>query len=335
FVQFVLDHRDLGAIGNLESYLYGMLKNTQLSYVRRAAHDPHRHLALVEYDSAELGWRALDPMGRLQAQSELQLICRYACARSRTSKAGSVLLLRFFHGYYPSEIALILQTTIAAVARWLQIARAEAKLCVADPQALGFISEPGARQMAITRPRGEADLRPSLGQAQPPDFIKDLVAAIFNARSGECLTREQLRQLYRTAGGGEITGATLGHFVTCPVCLDEINRLLNLPLLAARHPQDTIDRDERRKDDDGRGPGGSGFSGRRAIKAAAERGRRRFRETFEHRPKELRVAANGYVLGAHKISSEVSELELTLNLAEAIDFIEVFSEQRLRLILLD
>jgi len=340
FVQFVLDRRDIGTISNLESYLYGMLRNTQLSHARRAAHDPHRHLALAEYDSAELGWRALDPTGRLQAQSELRLICRYACARSRTSKAGSVFILRFFHGYYPSEIALILQTTTAAIARWLQIARSEAKLYIADPQALNFICESLEARAASSHSFEEsapADLRPSVEPEHSLDFIRALAAAIFSSRSGDCLTRDQLRRLYCAPSGGEITGATLRHLVTCSVCLDEVNRLLGLPLLASRHPQDTIERDRRRKDedDDDRGSGGPGFFGRRAIKAAAERGRRRMREVFEHRPKELRVAADGYVLGAHKISSEASELELTLNLAEAPRFIEIFSEQRLRLLLFD
>jgi DNA-directed RNA polymerase specialized sigma24 family protein len=39
--------------------------------------------------------------------------------RKETSKAGSVLLLRFFRGYYPSELAQVLRTPRQVVDTWL------------------------------------------------------------------------------------------------------------------------------------------------------------------------------------------------------------------------
>ena len=102
FVQFVLSQPDLHQIKNLEAYLYTTLKNTHLSQARRTARDPEHQFSLVEYDSAELGLRQMDPFPNLQVQDELRQICAYTIMRKQTSKAGSVLILRFFHGYYPS-----------------------------------------------------------------------------------------------------------------------------------------------------------------------------------------------------------------------------------------
>ena len=43
--------------------------------------------------------------------TELRQVCQYACDRKETSRAGSVLILRFLHGYYPREIAQIMRAT--------------------------------------------------------------------------------------------------------------------------------------------------------------------------------------------------------------------------------
>ncbi len=111
FVQFVLSRPDLNSINNIEAYLYTTLKNMHLSTARRLARDPEQDLLLVEYDSAALALWNADPHPAVQHQDELRLICQYACIRKETSKAGSVLILRFFHGYYPSEIARILKAS--------------------------------------------------------------------------------------------------------------------------------------------------------------------------------------------------------------------------------
>ncbi|HEY2975526.1 MAG TPA: hypothetical protein VGJ48_23635, partial [Pyrinomonadaceae bacterium] len=54
-----------------------------------------------------------------------------------------------------------------------------------------------------------------------------------------------------------------------------------------------------------------------------------------HRPQELCVSVNGYIQGAQRVASEVSELDLSANLAEDVNFVEVFSEQGIRLLLLN
>jgi hypothetical protein len=56
---------------------------------------------------------------------------------------------------------------------------------------------------------------------------------------------------------------------------------------------------------------------------------------FEHRPRELCVSVNGRVLAAQKVGSAVNEQKLNVGGGEDVSFVEVFSEQRVRLLYLD
>src|SRR5260370_40142452 len=143
FIQFTHRRGNLAAIENTDAYLHRMLRNMYLSQVRRAGLIQDARFSIADFDSVEMGlrtFRANDPREHLDLQDQLRQICQYACTRKETSKAGSVFILRFFHGYYPSEIALVLGTTRMAVDRWLQISRREAKACLSDPAALKFMS---------------------------------------------------------------------------------------------------------------------------------------------------------------------------------------------------
>src|SRR5919199_6182378 len=116
FVQFTFARPDLGRVGNLDGYLYQMLRNLHLSQLRRARRRGEDAPAVVEYDSAEFALRAFtDPRDSIRVQDELRQVCRYASLRKETSKAGSVLILRFMHGYYPAEIAQVCRSTREAV----------------------------------------------------------------------------------------------------------------------------------------------------------------------------------------------------------------------------
>jgi hypothetical protein len=63
--------------------------------------------------------------------------------------------------------------------------------------------------------------------------------------------------------------------------------------------------------------------------------RRRMREVYEHRPSELLFSVNGFVLSSLKVTAERSEQTQTINIDEKVSFIEVFSEQGVRLLFLD
>jgi DNA-directed RNA polymerase specialized sigma24 family protein len=323
FIQFAtLTRPDLKAINNLDGYLYGMLRNLHLSQERRSSRGRFQQLTIVEYESAETGLRTVEARDLIRVQDDLRQVCHYACLRKEHAKLASVLILRFFHGYYPSEIARVIRSPRAAVDKWLQLARAEAKLAITAPQSL--------------RLKGED---PSLG-FMPTGFARtteellgELRQLIFGSRRSPCSSAEDLHRFYSAGGAPPIDCVRLAHIVSCRSCLDEINKMLKLPPLSERYPTDSIGKDTPPKGGTG-GGGGSSYGGA-AAKNAVRRYRRRAREVFEHLPQELCVSVNGYIQGAQKIGSGTSELDLSVNLAETINFIEVFSEQGVRLLLLN
>src|SRR6266850_2857465 len=63
--------------------------------------------------------------------------------------------------------------------------------------------------------------------------------------------------------------------------------------------------------------------------------RRRFLDTYHHRPRRLFVAINGITVASLDIASRKNELRVSTNLAEPLQFVEVFSEQDVRLALVN
>ena len=307
FIQFTLTRPDLGSIQNLDGYLYTMLRNRHLSAVRRSARNPLERLSAVDYDSVEIGLRATDPRRQLQVQEELRAICAYGCRRKDTSKAGGVLLLRFFHAYYPVEIARILNSTRAAVDIWLRIARNEAKSYLDNPECPGFIQ---------ARAADERDA----ASFSPVDFAGNLRREVFRTRVGDCLSVGGLKRLY-DAGKQPLELTVVSHVASCLVCLTAVSNLLGLAPPSERHPTDSLGPDRR--------GGGTGSASQRESAAI---GRRRSRDVFEHLPNKLAVSANGFFVGSQNVSSELSELTLSIKLDEPVGFIEVHSEQEVLLL---
>jgi RNA polymerase sigma factor (sigma-70 family) len=325
YVQFKVSRPDLNAIGNIDGYLYTILRNLHLSQVRRSLRVQHRTLSIVDYDSAEIGLRGADPRQQSRLQDELRLVCQYACMRKETSKAGSVLILRFLHGYYPREIAQVMRSTRPAVEERLRTARSEARQYLKDPNSLHFMRQ-GALDKIQVAPMGFA--------RTTDELLNELRQTIFNSRHGICLASTDLKKLYI---GDDVSGldhVTLGHVTSCPRCLDEVNRLLDLPLLIERFPTDTIGTDKGAKGGGGRIGGSGGGTPGGASERELRRCRKRAKDVFEHRPNELCVSVNGYLIAAQNVGSELSEQTLSINVAEKIDFIEIFGEQDLRLLFL-
>jgi RNA polymerase sigma factor (sigma-70 family) len=317
FIHWTFTRPNLSSIQNLEAYLYEVLRNLRLSQLRRATRNRLQQLSIFEYDLAETGLRTIDPRDQMQVQEELRHVCRYACARKETSKAGSVLILRFFHGYYPSEIAKILRSTRRSVDLRLRVARSEIKASLQHPERLRFIGESLTAKSAT----------PDASAPTSDQLLADLLRAIFASRSGECLSQEQLSDCYRPTVTTALDCATLAHIVSCARCLDEVNKLLGLPTLSERHPINTLGPDPSKRggpQSGGTACGGGGESVRRF--------RQRAKEVFEHRPQELHISVNGFILGSQKINAELNELTLDVNLSEPVSFIEVFSEQETRLL---
>src|SRR5260370_35806432 len=245
FIQFTFTPTEISTIQNLDGYLYGMLRNLHLSQVRRTTRHRFEQLSIVEYESALIGLRWVDPRSQIQVQQELRQICHYACARKETAKAGSVLILRFFHGYYPSEIAQILLATRKAVDARLRLSRAEAKSSIDSPEGLRFMQGKSVPEVLPTGFARDHD-----------DFLGELRRTIFGSRRGDCFSDEQLSDFYRRRTATP-SCEQLAHLVSCPECLDRINGLLKLPSLSDRFPDDTLGNEPRSKGGSGRGGDGS------------------------------------------------------------------------------
>ena len=319
FIHFMISRPDLAVVES-EGYFYVMLRNMHVSQMRRAlrvretAYPIADILSISETTSVQAELRNAGQ--RLQLQDELCRICQYASIRKNKSKIGSAVILRFFHGYYPKEIAAVTRSSRAGVDKMLQRARTEARLYLQDPDSLSFLH--GEQQ--------PADLQIRFGQG-PEDFLSDLRSALYLSRAGSCLATEELTDAYQQKDSERVTPEMLAHIVCCGRCLDEVNRLLGLPLLASREPEQMSGRDKSDHDKSGGGAGSSGATG-----DFMEKPRRRLKQVLEHRPKELRVSVNGFILASHAINSELNKLSISAKGEEKIGFVEVFSEDEVRLL---
>jgi RNA polymerase sigma factor (sigma-70 family) len=320
FILFTLRGPNAEAFGNLDAYLYTMLRNLHVSRLRRQTRARAVQLSVVEFDSAEAASRTLSAYDRVRVREELGRVCRYACARKERAKSACALILRFFHGYYPSEAARVLRTSRPAVDVRLREARAEARLFLESPERLGHLE--GL----------EFETEAAFDVGRTDDLLQELRQTVFRSRRGDCMTRECLGELYDPASVLLPTQAQLAHVVSCAGCLEEVNRLLGLAPLSERNPADSADREPRGKGGDG--GTGAGGAGEGLSPQRLRRLRRQAAETFEHRPRELCVSVNGYLRGAQRVTSETSELDLIIDTHEPLDFVEVLSEQDVRLLLL-
>lgn len=216
FVQFVTAHTDLSSIQNVAAYLYAALHYTHISQLRVAARTQTQSLSILDENIADR--HARDPVVLYQVQDELRLVCQYACERKQSSKAASVLILRFFHGYRTSEVAKVAGCTSQAIRQCLRFARNEARLFLENPDAFGFIDQPQPSKITST--------------ANAEELLGQLRESVFRSRYGVCVTDDLLRDLYER--NIRPTNAVLAHVVSCRRCLDAVNSKLGIPLLADR-----------------------------------------------------------------------------------------------------
>jgi len=326
FVHFTIDRPDLAAVSqNLEGYLYAMLRNMHISGIRRTVRQQNAYSSLAqlngpEPESLEDELRTVEER-ELEVQDRLRRICEYACIRKETSKAGSVLILRFFLGYYPAEIAEILRISRGAVNEWLRASRAEAKLYLVDPGSLAFMTKDRRRKPSFSKSELVAE-----------DLVQELHNAIFCSHGQGCLTRDEHEDLYQHSNERQIVSSVLSHLVSCRECLDSVNDLLGLPPLASRYPTKMLGKDTRPPNNNGGGQSGRGGRGASTGDGLLDRSRRRLKKTIEHHPQTLLVAVNGFVIGSQKLGLRSNELVISVNIEEKIGFVEIFSDQDVRML---
>lgn len=220
FIQFTRSRTSVRTIANVDGYLRRMLHYMNLA---RMSWRTQQMSSIADYDSFNVGWNTIDPNRRIQAREQLIEICRYACIRKQTSRAGGVLILRFFYEYIPSEIAKLLCRTQHCVVEWQRLARSEVKLYLDDPRQFKFSDSQSCYAKMSTNFWGNGD-----------DLISELCRMIFNSRQGNCISTDQLRLIYECGAAARLTTADFAHIVSCCTCLDRINEMLQLPLLTAR-----------------------------------------------------------------------------------------------------
>jgi RNA polymerase sigma factor (sigma-70 family) len=330
FIRFTLVQPPLDEVQHLDAYLSRMLRNMYTSRIRRRQRAAETSLSILDYDSLDIGFHAIDVRAKLEVREALRAACEYGCIRKRSSKTGSVFLLRFFHGYLPSEIASLARLSSAIVDALVFRARREVKVYVEHPNQLAFIGGRDAKPPSVSHvghhfSGANGAVGAANAETDPSEhaFVHELRARIFNDTHNRCWSKKALRDLYRDPSAEALSRDVLADLVGCPICLDAANALLGLPRLADRWPADTL------------GPGSRGGPSGGGAAASISSGRRRTRAVFEHRPRELRVSVNGFVIGAHTIGLPESDLTLSVNLSEPIALIELLSEQGLCLVFLD
>jgi DNA-directed RNA polymerase specialized sigma24 family protein len=326
YVQFARVGATLDKVENRDAYLFSVLRNLHYAHLRRAGRSPIDDLTIVDFDTIARGLASMDRRKLLYVRSSLKEVCEYTCERKNTSKSASILILRFIFGYFPSEVMQVVRTTRGAVDRLMQIARQEVRLHLERPNVLrSFTPEP--QHIAFLS---------ALSDDSQTLFL-EMRQAIFQNCVGECFEREALERRYKEPRDVGFTTAELAHLVSCSKCLDMANTILGLPLLADRSPDDAIGRDDSQGPDGGStGPvvlPSSGPKRRKKTQEAEIRNRleRKMREAFEHRPLSLQIAVNGKVRTSQKVTSELSEFHLKLGRAEKLAFVEVLSEQGVRM----
>lgn len=303
FLQFTLARPDLAVIENLDGYLIRLLRNLHLSALRHGARRERRLIAVPDFDSVAIALDGLDAEQRLQARGDLHLVCRYVRVRKTQSKAASVLALRFFLGFSPTEAAALLRATTAVVHRWLWQARAEARQFLASP--------PLDRQARLEAPSATS----AVEEGDPEAILEALRAELRAANDSSCPAPAVLRAIYvPDANGRSVSTACLAHLVSCERCLATATTLLNLPHPGRNDP-----------------PDGSGGSRRQRDVSLGARTRARRRDIQQHRPKALRVFVNGVHVGELAVESTHSRVRWTLRADEPVAFIEARSEQGLRM----
>ncbi len=304
FVALSLGQISLQAALDPRGYLCGVLRHFHISRVRRASRCQTVPLSLVECDSVALAINARAGED-VSLHQELLRILELACRKKDGSKAAGVLILRFFYGFYPAEIARIILDTRHRADQWLWLARKEIARLLDDPVETGAV--PAARPLR----RGA-------------DNWAVLRAALASYPSGACLSRQQLQWLYGPANASPLATAVLSHLVSCTRCLEQVCRILGLGPLDDRFPTDTL------------GPAASGDPGSQRRRAGgaeppAASMRRRVHDVWEHRPRELRLVVNGFPVAKHGITSGSTVLEVSGRPDETVSWVEVFSEQNMRL----
>ena len=224
YVRFTQREEQPRDVESVHGYLYVAMKNAYVTYLRRKTRTGSHQLSLLDHEFADNATLIIDPRTAIKVHDELRAVCQYACVRKAKSISASILILRFFHGYFSAEVSRVVNRSRNAV---------EARLLKARREAAEHLHNPFRIEKALA-PR--KDLPDEKVRA---DLLLELRQQVFSAVTGRCFARESLNTVYRKARGG-LGREELSHLVSCEDCLDAVNLMLRMPLLKDRHPLDTL-----------------------------------------------------------------------------------------------
>lgn len=308
FIQFTKVRTNLESIENVDGYLRRMLRNMHISRLGRRTEQLNPQIISLADLELELDSPGHEFQQRLQTHEELCRVCHYACIRKETSRAGSILILRFFLEYSPSEIAEVLCTSRHCVDQWQRLARRELKVYLESPQRLRFVS---------TSKWDPLPAKPFVSHNWPNEFRR----LICSSRQGLCISPDELMRIYKADAAESLTTTRLAHIVSCNTCLDEVNRILGLPSLEHRLPRQSNER--RRPPTTGSGFGGGSDEGPTDVSSRLQR---HVDLVVSQRPKELHISVDGLPVAILKTSSGYSEVHVNLSAEDPANFVEIVSE---------
>ncbi|MFZ2021757.1 MAG: hypothetical protein WAV06_08440 [Terracidiphilus sp.] len=316
-LHFIVARPDLSQVANLDGYLYTCLRHLYLSAIARSSREALQTVSIADFDSVQFALDARTSDGLLDRQNELRRICNYAVWRKDSSKSASYFLLLFFHGYTRRAVAEIAQLPLAAIYNKLKVARQELA---------AYLKASTKLRIAIRDLPPSPELRVSL--IASTELFQELRGTIFAARSSECLNKEGLLERYCTTTPNPIPCSLLSHIVSCERCLALLDRHFQRPASEDGQPPESSWKAEA---GDGSRAAAQGAGSYQAMMSAVRRHRDRI---YEHRPQTLSIAMNGKIVAFHDVQSERSTLASRAEHPEMVQFVEVFTDQQIRLALL-
>ena len=314
---FVLTKPNLSEVANLDGYLYTCLRHIYLSGLARASREALHLVSMADFDSFDFAVVANQAGDPLQRQNDLRRICNYTIWRKEQSKSASYFILHFFHGYTRLETAELARLPISAIYNKLKSARTEVRSYLDQSSKLRIIGR-----------NSPPTPRLSWALLSPADLFKELRQTILQTRGGTCLSEEVLLEHYRSLRPDSIPCLLLSHIVSCESCLDIIDRHFRRPALKDREPLDGF----------GQVSNSSNATIRKSDEASnmamLHSVRKRWNHIHEHRPQTLSIAVNGKIVAFHDVQGQHSTLSARIEAPAKDQFIEVFSEQDVRLALL-
>ena len=311
---FMLSKPDLSSISNLDGYLYTCLRNLYLSSMARSTREAQHVVSLAQFDSVESTLKA-NPAGDLvQTQNDLRRICSYAAWRKESAKSASCFILHFFLGYYRREVAAISGLPISAIYNNLKSARTEIRAHLESQQKIQLVAMDGP-------------VEPALAWTPVPSnaLFRELLNSIRSSCTTACLPEDRLLAHYDSGAPVRISAALLAHVASCEHCLSLIDRHFQWPKHTDRESLEGFEGSPGSQMD------GKSESKRSTVPSEARILLRRREQTYEHRPEVLSIAVNGRIIALHNIEGPQSILTARIEQQESAKFVEVFSEQDVRL----